>query len=883
MEKANKYGIILDGCMDEPVWDAAKEYTGFRKFLLHGGEILEEKEQTFFKILSCEDRIYVGIRCNEPDMEFMEQVKTELNSWGSPAMELFFSPTGNPREFYQFFVAYGEQTDSLFYDEGGQIQPDPYAPRWKRAVYAGEDYWSCEVEIPLSAFYMTRNDCWSDTWLVNMGRTRWCRDGWVYSTWMPTENGFIEPERFGAVDGMPMRQLADDVLISSAFVDLTEQNQDGYRGTMTVQVKLAVGGTFTFTSPDTQSITLELPAGNSQIVTPCFFAKLGRPKVELSLKRESSGEVYGRKYPVLVQYEPIKLQFTLPEYRNNFYPGQDYTKITGKAFSQKPITLILEGAGIPTTTITPEPDGSFVFATPDFQVGEAWLTAKIDGYELKKKIRRLAPTGRMMAWVSGGNLILNGKPVLRRCFYGPHYRVGTVFDTKYDADNMHETREFDTYYHMGPDVLIPGSESAGGEATMDGMPSEAMLRAVDAVIEAHKDEDFTHYYISDEPDCRNLSEVYMKHLYEYIADKDPYHLILTATRSADRYVGIADWFETHPYLNPYNRPDGTRAYVRQINYLGKFVEDIVKLNRPDKCIGFLPTCFSEKYTTLIADYPNFDEIICHTWAAMMRGGKSLWPYAYHDVADRPALYEGFRYVFSTFEALEEIVLMAKRTTLCRTSEAECVLYEHGKEKMFVLVNMLANAQKITVEGLDGAWYAFRHDQKIRGYTFNLKPFEVVIGTTSVMDNGLPTCQQTKKLIDDMEYARTHRGNILFACEGKIKVETSQTNHIYNYKLFDGMLENQGVRIDTRKGGFYQMDLTAIERTMQKVMVHGYNLEGLRILTGKENALEEPAIKEISYGENCKIFSLAEPITPDILRLQFDVGEFTELYEIEAFA
>jgi tRNA (guanine-N1)-methyltransferase len=250
-------------------------------------------------------------------------------------MELFFSPTGNPREFYQFFVAYGEQTDSLFYDEGGQIQPDPYAPQWKRAVYAGEDYWSCEVEIPLSAFYMTRNDCWSDTWLVNMGRTRWCRDGWVYSTWMPTENGFIEPERFGAVDGMPMRQLADDVLISSAFVDLTEQNQDGYRGTMTVQVKLAVGGTFTFTSPDAQSITLELPVGNSQIVTPCFFAKLGRPKVELSLKRESSGEVYGRKYPVLVQYEPIKLQFTLPEYRNNFYPGQDYTKITGKAFSQK--------------------------------------------------------------------------------------------------------------------------------------------------------------------------------------------------------------------------------------------------------------------------------------------------------------------------------------------------------------------------------------------------------------------------------------------------------------------------------------------------------------------------------------------------------------------
>ncbi len=41
MGNINQYGIILDGKMDEPVWETAKEYTGFRKPVYNSGALSE--------------------------------------------------------------------------------------------------------------------------------------------------------------------------------------------------------------------------------------------------------------------------------------------------------------------------------------------------------------------------------------------------------------------------------------------------------------------------------------------------------------------------------------------------------------------------------------------------------------------------------------------------------------------------------------------------------------------------------------------------------------------------------------------------------------------------------------------------------------------------
>ena len=61
--------ITLDGRMDEAVWNEVPEYTSFSTRKAVGGQFPEN--QTFLKILPCENRGYFGVKCMESDMDFV--------------------------------------------------------------------------------------------------------------------------------------------------------------------------------------------------------------------------------------------------------------------------------------------------------------------------------------------------------------------------------------------------------------------------------------------------------------------------------------------------------------------------------------------------------------------------------------------------------------------------------------------------------------------------------------------------------------------------------------------------------------------------------------------------------------------------------------------
>ncbi|MBE7001134.1 MAG: hypothetical protein E7421_00305 [Ruminococcaceae bacterium] len=876
--------ITLDGRLDEALWQNAKEYTGFRRLKSQGGQMAEA--QTFVKILPLQDRVYFGFLCMEPDIQRTIAAQACHNMWNTDRIELFISPSGGTFDYYQFMMTFGGKTYCNYYSEGGNIQPDPYAPVWNSAVYVGEDFWSMEMEIPLTSLYMTGNASMSDTWLVGVIRAR-CEDlkdpRAVDTSCCELERGYTEFDHFLRVSGMPMRPEEDDIRIVSAELDIQTLDARGYCGQMLVKTINPAPAGFAFSSDCGESMEVVLQAENNAFTVPCCFDRLGRHSVSLALTRTSDGKVFQRHYPVTVTYEPIKLRFTLPEYRCNFYPGQDYSKVAGSVIAAKPVTLKLEGPGIETQIKTPNADGSFEFDTPNFEVGEAWLIATIEGEERKQKIRRLAPTGRMMSWVSGGNIIVDGKPVLPRNMFAPGYLGSKILAQRYATENFHETREVRRQNGwMRANVFLHQLGLSNAEAYQDVMPHEAVLREFDKQIEANKDYDFAYYYISDEPECSGFSPIYIKNVYEYIAERDPYHVIAMSTRAAERYSECADWFEVHPYISPENLPDGRRIYLRPMNTMGNFIDEIMKLERSDKCVGFLPTTFSYKFTSSYADYPTFDEIICHTWAAMIRGGKSLHPYAYHDMNDRPGVIEGARYIFSSFEALEKLVLLGKRTVLLQTKDAEAVLYDRGDEQMFVLVNFTQAPQTVTLDGISGTWHEFRHDRTITGNTFALKPLEVLIGTTVERGTDLPTYQETKALVDKLEYQRTHGGSLLFERENDIVV-TSSGMSVSKYKLLDGVRENLAIEVPRTGERFFELDLTKVKPSFSKVAVSGWNLKGnvmLKVRVGGE--LVAPQLAEVKNEEFLVTFLLKDTVSPDGLQLEFTGDEAMQVFELEVF-
>jgi hypothetical protein len=317
--------------------------------------------------------------------------------------------------------------------------------------------------------------------------------------------------------------------------------------------------------------------------------------------------------------------------------------------------------------------------------------------------------------------------------------------------------------------------------------------------------------------------------------------------------------------------------------LGGYVDSIAKLDRPDKAIGVVPLIFSYEGVSRYADYPNLDEIVAGTWAPMIHGAKSVRPYAFGDMYDRPASTEGIRYLFSGLEALEKNLLLGKRTTLLRNADAEAVLYDNGDEKMFVIVNFTQQPQTVTLEGISGNWHYFRHGGTLTGNTFTLKPLEVMIGTSEVKDAGLPTYEETAALINGLEKARKDGCSKLVPHRHDISITKKGVSLCARYKLLDGVRNNLGMRVDKQGERFCELNLTKVKVEFNKVVVSGWNMKAnvaLKIRNGEE--LASPEFAEIKATETDITFTLKNTICPDAIRLEFSGDENMDISELEVF-
>lgn len=879
--------IILDGRMDEAVWNEVPEYTGFTTRKVAGGELV--KDQTFVKILPCENRVYFGIKCMESRMDFVRSFASQ-NIYCGSSVEVFLSPTGSTSEVYNFAVTIDGLKQVIYFVEGGNNKA-VYTPNWNHAVYMGEDYWSIEIEFPLYALYYSPNEKWTDQWLVNVIRNQpsatekgpWGQPKFTCSTWSKIDKSFLEGHNFQRVDGMPMRAQRNEIKFTGVTLDLNEATQCGYRGTMEVTMVASAADAFTFYSDFSQSATVTLQAGNNSFTVPCCVQELTNYNLSMTFTRQDDGEVFKYFTPVTATFEPIRIAFTLPEYRTNFYPGQDYSKIVGKVTSPKAVTLKLEGGGVKTQIVTPDADGNFTFQTADFEEGgEAILTATIDGWEIKKTMRRLVPNGRMMSWVSGGRMMVDGKAILRRNVTAAYYKGGEAFDRRYTADNLHETLETRNICFTQPRWLIPGAESynasSAGEATQDRAPSEEMLSKLQATIEEAKAEDYVQNYTADEPEYHHFSLIYMRQYCDYLAELDPYHVIRICTHNPDVYMPYCDWIGTDPYIDVKINEKGERTYRQPINTLHKFLDPVAELNRPDKVLGFVATTFAYKGISLSYDYPTFDEIVCHMWVAINHGARAMGAYAYHDLNDRPRLYEGVRYMFSSLETMEETILFGDRKILLCDDNIDAALFDYGDKSMFVVVNMTNEPQSVTVDGISGTWHHFRNGGMLTSNTFELKPLEVVVGTRVAMDENLPTYAETAALIDRLEAERLNNKSLLF--ERTADINITATTGGSKHKLFDGVSDNLAYTFRD-KDSFIELDLTKVKPTFSKVVLSGWHLEDVQLKLRVGDEQVTPELAEMQSEEFSVTFQLKEAVSPDALRFEFP-KERVEVYEIEIF-
>ncbi|MBR4665308.1 MAG: hypothetical protein IKO93_15690 [Lentisphaeria bacterium] len=596
--------IPLDGDFSKGVWKDIPEQSAF--VLLKASGKTNPGAQTAFKVAADADNIYLNIRCYEQRMNELKKTDNPAALWWSDLVEIFLCPSGQPDEYYQFVATAGNLHFNMFYGEAGVITPDPYSPFWESKVFYGKDHWQVRIRIPFSAFYMTRNAKWSSTWLLNIARTR--RTVKELSTWSPLRSGFHQPQGFRKLTGFPKRNPAQDVMIAKAEPVIRTFTNGVYSGplNLTIDANPAAAGKYSLSveEPGGKSSVHEitLKGGLHKIVVPKveYLKKaLGKTDLKLTLESKKTGFVFGRSYPVDIIYQPIRINLTSPGYKRNFYPGQDFSAIRGELKlnlspeqrKKAKVKLSISGGGLAEKTQTYKADRETIAFRFDSgklaEGGKAQLTAKLveNGRETASAVcaaTRLKKNDGSMIWIENNTLIKNGQPWYPRFIYAQGYMGGTAFAKRFLADDLAATQV--RMRTLEPNRLIKGLEAK--EAKRDVKPCPELFEKVRTIVEkCRKDPDFCFYYICDEPECRNVSPVYLKYIYDFVSELDPYHPVFTCSREAGKYLDCADAFSCHAYLGPLVSEE-KRILTVPVHRIRNYLQEVTKSFRPDKVVGF---------------------------------------------------------------------------------------------------------------------------------------------------------------------------------------------------------------------------------------------------------------------------------------------------------
>ncbi len=911
--------IPLDGSFSQGVWQDVPEQSGFVP--LKASEKTKTDAPTAFKAAADADNLYLNIRCYEKRMDELKKTADPAGLWGSDLVEIFLSPSGQPDEYYQFAATAGNLHFNMFYGEAGVITPDPYSPFWESKVFYGKDYWQVQIKIPFSAFYMTRNVKWNSTWLVNITRTR--RPVGEYSSWSPLRSGFHQPHDFRKFTGFPKRNPAQDVQISKAEPVIRTYMDGVYSGplNLTVDANRAAAGKY--------ELTVEEPNGKSSVhkitlkgglhkitVSKVEYLKktMGKTELKLTLKSEKTGFVFGRSYPVDIIYQPVQIILTSPGYKRNFYPGQDHSAIRGElrlnlsAEQRKnaEVKLTISGGGLAEKTQSFKADSdtvSFSFeSTALMEGGKALLSAKLleNGRETASAsctVARLKKNDGSMIWIENNALIKNGRPWYPRFIYAQGFLGGSAFAERFKADDLAATPVRTAT--LEPGRLIKGLEEK--EARKDVKPCPELFAKIRAIVEKYRnDPNFCLYYISDEPECRNVSPVYLKYIYDFVSELDPYHPVFSCTRAAGRYLDCADAFSCHAYLGPVVS-EGKRILTVPVHRVRNYLQEVTKSLRPDKVVGFTGQFFSYKFNNVLADYPTWEELESMSWSAIAQGSRFQYPYAYLDLGDRPQIYEGYRYFNQSIKALEKQLLSNQKypaKAVDPENMIDTLLVEGDGVTLLIVVN-LKNGPLETVISAEhlkkfSSLFEFRGkgSKKLDNGTLelSLKPYECVVLTSKKLDEGLKSRAQVVKEIAEAEKARSSRGNLLFEKGAAFEVDSSNPNVGFlttlqqRNKLFDGTLDMLGWQ-STRRGKehWYELNFRMNPPKFSKIRIYGYNMGSPAVMIWKFGKWKKLTPKKTENSKYSVLLDFGEELKSVKVRIDFlkkASKKPVELYEIE---
>ena len=182
---------VLDGKLrDDPAWKNISVETNFVKI----NTLSLSSKQTSFKMGYNSEALYIGVECEEPEIE---KVKSELKDmeslWKEDSIEIFIFPKG-AKNYNQFVInTIGSRWNRI---DGNRMSKKSLA-NWQAKTYKGKDYYSIEIRIPFEIFHDAIPKKWEE-WTGNICRNIFT-SGDKFTSWAYLTDSFHDLVNFGRI------------------------------------------------------------------------------------------------------------------------------------------------------------------------------------------------------------------------------------------------------------------------------------------------------------------------------------------------------------------------------------------------------------------------------------------------------------------------------------------------------------------------------------------------------------------------------------------------------------------------------------------------------------------------------------------------------------
>jgi len=631
---------VIDGKLDDSAWSKARELSGFTLIDSHG----MPAAQTRVKVLTDGTSLFVGFKCDEPNMDQLVAKQTERDSqvWTDDSVEVIVDPTHDRQGLLHLVInSTGARYDSTIKITQGASAEDPaWNGDWEAAGSKGKKEWYVEIRLPFSALGVSPDEipCMG----VNFARER-VAGARELSSWSPTADLFVNPAHLGEL----IIPAADNsyVTVDLKLPDTLYVGKQTTPFTITNKSKSKIQLRFSYTVTGTANM-----AGNTEyvIVQPgldalgSFTLDMGGPgQFRFAARVEdikgrilySVGRDFDVPGPVVIEEAMYGLYHKRAEasIKVNVSPEQ-------AAACELLVSLLAAGVTTPVevATIKPPPTNPtpVSFDLSNRPAGRYYIQVELrqDGKVIYPARSRPMPykPDAPVAFDANGFLTVDGKPYFPVGMYTLQDGKGSDHDSV-----LREASEagFNTtvFYAYTIETVTPLLDAAGrngikafvyptGPFSVVG--ADATLANAAKDVAARKNHPaLLGWYLVDEPEGIGKAAVgKTRELYQIVKETDPNHpcsLVIMSPGAAAKYRACTDIMWIDPYPIPHS----------PVTYVTSCVAGAVKAVEKDKPVWAIPQAFDwNVWNTGKVNgvhRPTNEEERCMTYLALVHGAKGI--------------------------------------------------------------------------------------------------------------------------------------------------------------------------------------------------------------------------------------------------------------------